>query len=257
MGQKLIGDSANQAWGVMDVLGVTDFPDIRLKTLVQSDKHGSAIIIPREGGHMVRFYIELDQLGEDERVRNRDITLDDLIAAANRILHPYTLTPKDVPWWSVYEIGQRLCPQFDDATSSQDPRVFIAGDACHTHSPKAGLGMNVSMGDAFNLGWKLAAVLRGQSAPELLRTYNQERHGTAQELIDFDREWSKMIGAPPKSEEHPDGVDPEDFRSYFIRHGRFTAGTSFCYAPSIVTAERSETSSGFAVGTRFHSAKVR
>ena len=45
------------------------------------------------------------------------------------------------------------------------PRVFIAGDACHTHSPKAGQGMNVSMQDAFNLGWKLAAVLRGRCAP--------------------------------------------------------------------------------------------
>ena len=45
------------------------------------------------------------------------------------------------------------------APSLRLPRVFIAGDACHTHSAKAGQGMNVSMQDAFNLGWKLAAVL--------------------------------------------------------------------------------------------------
>ena len=44
------------------------------------------------------------------------------------------------------------------------PRVFIAGDACHTHSLKAGQGMNVSMGDSFNLGWKLVSVLQGRSA---------------------------------------------------------------------------------------------
>ena len=59
------------------------------------------------------------------------------------------------------------------------PRVFIAGDACHTHSPKAGQGMNVSVRDAFNLGWKLAAVLGGVARPDLLHTYSAERHGVA------------------------------------------------------------------------------
>ena len=76
---------------------------------------------------------------------------------------------KEVAWWSVYEIGQRLCDRFDDVPDGcgcrRLPRVFIAGDACHTHSPKAGQGMNVSMQDAFNLGWKLAAVLRGLARP--------------------------------------------------------------------------------------------
>ena len=71
---------------------------------------------------------------------------------------------KEVAWWSVYEIGQRLTDKFDDVPAAEVatrlPRVFIAGDACHTHSPKAGQGMNVSMQDTFNLGWKLAAVLR-------------------------------------------------------------------------------------------------
>ena len=66
------------------------------------------------------------------------------------------------------------------------PRVFIAGDACHTHSPKAGQGMNVSMADAFNLAWKLAAVVRGVSSTSLLDTYTAERHAKAVELIEFE-----------------------------------------------------------------------
>ena len=74
---------------------------------------------------------------------------------------------KEIAWWSVYEIGQRLCDKFDDVPEEEVgerlPRVFIAGDACHTHSPKAGQGMNVSMQDSFNLGWKLASVLRGSA----------------------------------------------------------------------------------------------
>jgi 2-polyprenyl-6-methoxyphenol hydroxylase-like FAD-dependent oxidoreductase len=108
---------------------------------------------------------------------------------------------KEVPWWSVYEIGQRICDKYDDVPAQQAdarlPRVFIAGDACHTHSPKAGQGMNFSMQDTFNLGWKLAAVLRGQCAPELLHTYSDERQVVAQELIDFDREWARMFSDRP------------------------------------------------------------
>src|SRR4029079_9762587 len=132
-------------------------------------------------------YVELD---------HRDVTLDGLVEAANRIMHPYTLEVRDVGWWSVYESGQRLCERFDDGAPA--PRVFIAGDACHTHSAKAGQGMNVSMADAFNLGWKLGAVLRGTARPELLRTYSSERQAIAQELIDFDREFARMFSAAPK-----------------------------------------------------------
>ena len=175
IGLELRGDSANKAWGVMDVLAVTDFPDIRLKSVIQSSGEGSVLIIPREGGYMVRLYIEMDKLAQGERVASRNITPDHLIAAANRIMAPYKLDVKEVAWWSVYEIGQRLTDRFDNG---DNPCVFIAGDACHTHSPKAGQGMNVSMRDAFNLGWKLAAVLRGRARPELLQTYTQERGGS-------------------------------------------------------------------------------
>lgn len=64
----LHGDSANQAWGVMDVLAVTDFPDARLKSAIHSADAGSILIIPREGGYLTRFYIELEKLKDGERV---------------------------------------------------------------------------------------------------------------------------------------------------------------------------------------------
>ena len=199
IGRELHGDSANHAWGVMDVLAVTDFPDIRFKALIQSANDGSILIIPREGGYLVRLYVELAKLDAGERVANRNITSDDLIAKARRILHPHTLDVKEIAWWSVYEIGQRLTDKFDDVPAEEIatrlPRVFIAGDACHTHSPKAGQGMNVSMQDAFNLGWKLAAVLRRRSAPQLLHTYSAERQAVAKELIDFDREWAEILAS--------------------------------------------------------------
>jgi 2-polyprenyl-6-methoxyphenol hydroxylase-like FAD-dependent oxidoreductase len=262
IGRELRGDSASQAWGVMDLLAVTDFPDVRLKALIQSASEGSIVLIPREGGYLFRLYVELDKLNANERVSSRNITIDRLIAAAQRILHPYTLDVKEVAWWSVYEIGQRLCDKFDDVPAADVarrlPHVFIAGDACHTHSPKAGQGMNVSMQDAFNLGWKLTAVLRGRCPPSLLHTYSAERQAIAKELIDFDREWAKMLSAPLKSSSTSDGADPADVQRYFVKHGHYTAGTATQYQPSILTGEsrHQHLATGLLVGKRLHSAPV-
>ncbi|MFO1087428.1 MAG: FAD-binding monooxygenase [Reyranellaceae bacterium] len=259
IGRELRGDSANHAWGVMDVLAVTDFPDIRCKSLIQSANEGSALIIPREGGYLFRLYVELTKLEIGERVSSRHVTVDALIAKARRILHPYKLEVKEIPWWSVYEIGQRLTDKFDDVPEEEIatrlPNVFIAGDACHTHSPKAGQGMNVSMQDAFNLGWKLAAVLRERCAPSLLHSYSAERRTIAEELIDFDREWAALIAS---TQGESAGADPAKTQSYFVRHGRYTAGTATQYGPSILTGEPiwQHLAEGFVVGKRFHSAPV-
>ena len=134
IGRELKGDALNQAWGVMDVLANTDFPDVRFKAAIQSKDQGNMLIIPREGGYMFRVYIELDKLAENERIDREVMTVDRLIEAANRILSPYTLDVKEVAWWSVYEIGQRLTTAFDDSNNEIDPRVLLAGDACHTHT---------------------------------------------------------------------------------------------------------------------------
>lgn len=263
IGRTLQGDSANHAWGVMDVLAVTTFPDVRFKSLIQSANDGSIIIIPREGGYLFRLYIELDKLDADERVANRSITEQDLIAKARRIFAPYTLDVKEVAWWSVYEIGQRLTDKFDDVpeedVEKRAPRAFIAGDACHTHSPKAGQGMNVSMQDAFNLGWKLVSVLQKRSPPSLLHTYSAERRAIAKELIDFDREWASIIASSKESADGKRaGFDPAETERYFVRHGRYTAGTATQYKPSLLTAEPAfqHLAAGLAIGARFHSAPV-
>ena len=81
------------------------------------------------------------------------------------------------------------------AVGTRTPRVFITGDACHTHSAKAGQGMNVSLQDGFNMGWKLGHVLDGRAPEALLATYSAERQVVAKNLIDFDREWSSLMAA--------------------------------------------------------------
>ena len=258
IGLELRGDSANKAWGVMDVLAVTSFPDIRQKTLIQSGSGGTLLIIPREGGYMARIYVEMETLAEGERARNRNISETDLINAARAIFHPFTFDVQETVWWSVYEIGQRLTNRFDnlDDTASDNghPRVFIAGDACHTHSPKAGQGMNVSMGDSFNLGWKLISVLQGRSDPTLLCSYSAERQDVAQALIDFDQEWARVIS----QRDSDGGGDTPAFQKYFVEHGRYTAGVSVRYKPSRLTgmAQWQHLATGFETGMRFHSAPV-
>lgn len=267
LGLTLDGSSSRQTWGVMDVLAITSFPDIRRKAAIHSADQGSMIIIPREGGYLVRLYIELSRLAANQRVPDLDVTIDTLIGAARRILQPYTLEVREVAWWSVYEIGQRLCKRFDDladdpteAAAKPFPRRFIAGDACHTHSPKAGQGMNVSMQDGFNLGWKLASVLLGRAWPSLLRTYSDERCAVARDLIEFDHQIARMLSARPHrpGAVNEDTVDPEEFQAFFQRRGRFMAGTATQYGSSAIIgdAAHQDLAAGFKIGMRFHSAAV-
>ncbi len=262
MGLELRGDIANHAWGVLDVLAVSDYPDWRLKSLIQSAHAGNILLIPREGGNLVRLYVDLGEVLEREQ--SKKMTQEQVISIAQRVLHPYQLDVREVAWFSVYEVGQRLAVTFDDVPVAERdtrlPHVFVAGDAGHTHSAKAGLGMNVSMQDGFNLGWKLAAVLEGRSAPELLHTYSAERQAIAQGLIDFDKEWSATIAQPPADPEHPErgGIERGDLQAAFEESGRYTAGLATQYSPSVVTgtAAHQELATGFPLGMRFHSAPV-
>ena len=157
----------------------------------------------------------------------------------------------------MYEVGHRVTDRFDDVpveeAGTRTPRVFIAGDACHTHSAKAGQGMNVSMQDGFNLAWKLGHVLSGRSPESLLATYSAERQVVAQNLIDFDKEWSTLMAKKPEDFERPVGL--EDF---YVRTTEFPAGFMTQYAPSMVVGEptHQELATGFPIGKRFKSAPV-
>ncbi len=265
IGRKLHGDFANHAWGVMDILAVTDFPDIRVKAAIQSADKGNILLIPREGGYLVRLYVDLGDMAPDQRDLSKEYPAQRLIEIARNVLHPYTLDVREVAWSSVYSVGQRVTDRFDDVPAEQvgqrHPRIFIAGDACHTHSAKAGQGMNVSMQDTFNLGWKLVSVLQGRASPELLDTYSAERQAIAQRLIDFDKEWSKIMGSPPKDPLRPElgGVDPAELQAYFVQSGRYTAGVATHYPPATfltAKAEHQALAAGYTVGMRFHSAPV-
>lgn len=259
IGGALHGDAAHQAWGVMDVLAVTDFPDWRMKSFVRSQHDGILMVLPREGGHLVRLYVELDNLGEHERAADRGMGAEDIIAKARRIFSPFALDVKEVVWWSIYEIGHRLTDKFDDVPEDQvatrAPRVMLAGDACHTHSPKAGQGMNVSMGDSFNLGWKLVSVLSGRADPALLHSYSGERRAAAKGLVEFDHKWSRVVGG--RAEVDPNDGLPTVARE-FVANLPFTCGLTIRYETGALTGADTyqRLATGFDIGKRFHSAPV-
>ncbi|ACA20660.1 monooxygenase FAD-binding [Methylobacterium sp. 4-46] len=94
-----------------------------------------------------------------------------------------------VNWFSTYNVHHRVAARF------RQGRCFIAGDAGHIHSPAGGQGMNTGIGDAVNLSWKLAEVVRGTAPPSLLDSYEPERIAFARQLIaSTDRAFQAAIG---------------------------------------------------------------
>ncbi|CAA7265147.1 unnamed protein product [Cyclocybe aegerita] len=228
------GEQTDYIWGVVDLTPDTDFPDIRNKTVVHSN-NGSCMVIPREGDK-VRLYIQLDDrqnnfVTSDKRIDKDKVRPQQILEVARKSFNPYSIKMTDeFDWWTIYIIGQRVASQF-----SVHERVFIAGDACHTHSPKAGQGMNASMNDSHNLAWKLTHVLRGWADISLLKTYEFERKTYAQDLINFDKNFAKLFSGKPRTEDFQDGVSHEEFLRIFQTFGGFTSGIGIRYAESLIT----------------------
>jgi len=227
------GEQTDDVWGVIDFTPNTDFPDIRNICLIHSN-NGTCMIIPREDDK-VRLYIQLDSKNVADastiRVNKSQTSPLQLFDVARKSFHPYTFqTPEFFDWWTVYIVGQRVASKF-----SVGERVFIVGDACHTHSPKAGQGMNASMNDSHNLAWKLTHVLRGWAKLPLLKTYELERRKFAQDLIGFDKHFAKLFAGKPRTEENQDGISHEFFLKIFQTFGGFTSGIGICYTDSLIT----------------------
>ncbi|MDO9710220.1 FAD-dependent monooxygenase [Paracraurococcus lichenis] len=121
----------------------------------------------------------------------------------------------ELNWFSTYHVHHRVAERF------RAGRAFIAGDAGHIHSPAGGQGMNTGIGDAVNLAWKLAAVLRGRAAPAILDSYEPERIAFARTLVaTTDRAFRGMVGG---------GLGGQVMRSWLVPHllpllAGFTAG---------------------------------
>ncbi|KAL3483124.1 FAD binding domain-containing protein [Aspergillus germanicus] len=255
VGLSLEGQSLDHIWGVVDLIVDTNFPDIRRRCAIHSHA-GSVMVIPREristGKYITRLYVNMPgvvepgsagadaDLKKDAKGNRSKVTLEGILKQAQDVFEPYYIRPKSddsIDWWAAYQIGQRMCPEFIVKDSSGLGRVFIVGDACHTHSPKAGQGMNVSMMDSYNLAWKLAyhinglsplSSIKGSSSP-LLDTYHTERHANAKQLIDFDRKFSSGFSDKVGTAESKSGLSHAEFVDLFNTGCGFTSGCGVEY----------------------------
>lgn len=279
MGLELQGETTDHIWGVCDFVADTDFPDIRKRCAVHSDAGSVMVIPREQiasGDYLTRLYVQVpgqvaapdtdakaDKKTADKKRRN-DVTLEYIFEQARSVFAPYKMDIKanTAPdWWAAYQIGQRMTPEFSATTPDGVARIFIVGDgkrngsyyplhllraaeanlvkACHTHSPKAGQGMNVSMMDSYNLAWKLAHTLHGltpQPSPDaVLQTFGSERVDIARKLIEFDKEFSHLFSGqfgPPDAEAA--GFTHDDFLRVFSEGSGFTSGCGLCYKPSLL-----------------------
>ena len=161
---------------------------------------GPVVVLPMRDGRM-RFLAQVhDAPGTP---MNMHPTQDELQAIIDRriggirVMHSH--------WLTSFEIHHARVPAF------RWGRVFLAGDAAHIHSPAGGQGMNTGMQDAFNLAWKLAAVVDGAAGAALLDSYQAERAPVADQVIAFTDRLTRAgtlsgRAAPDSRHGHPDAL---------------------------------------------------
>lgn len=226
-------DPIAHVWGVMDGTVRTNFPDIKMKCTIHSDA-GSIMVIPREN-NMVRLYIQIASSTDADWNPRKSATAEEVQEKAKSILKPYTISWDRVEWFSVYPIGQGIAEKY-----TLDERVFMGGDACHTHSPKAGQGMNTAFLDAVNLAWKIHHVESGFAPRSILSTYESERKLIAENLLDFDARYAKLFSAriPSAGEVAGASSDSEAEENEFIKTFKasceFTSGYGVAYNPNTI-----------------------
>lgn len=245
-------------WGVLDGEVDTDFPDIWTKTVIFSEQYGSILIMPRERD-MTRLYIEMRPdappagaaaaaaaaagTANHPNNPNPNLVQATIMHRAAQILQPYRIRWRSVEWTGQYRVSQRVAPRFatplPGPSSPAEPRVFIAGDAAHTHSPKASQGMNTALHDSWNLAWKLNLAVRGLCDPAvLLGSYEAERQKIARDLVAFDFEHANEMSRG----------DPAALAENFRKNVRFISGVGVEYGENELNVLLESESNGFAGG---------
>ncbi|KAF2097609.1 FAD/NAD(P)-binding domain-containing protein [Rhizodiscina lignyota] len=178
------GSSSEDKWVRIDGVIDTDLPKPRSYCAIESPTHGNVLWAALDhGGTRIGFAFTKER-ERAYKVFNEEAAVKEAIASVK----PFSLKFKQVDWWTIYVVGQRIARNFFVKDS-----VFLAGDACHTHSSGAAQGMNTGLHDSVNLGWKLSLVLRGLAKPELLYTYESERKPNVQKLINYDKDISRLM----------------------------------------------------------------
>ncbi|MDR3656859.1 MAG: FAD-dependent monooxygenase [Mycobacterium sp.] len=172
LGAKLAGSFVGQRFLLGDVDAEHSLDLDSMHTFFAPE--GPVVVLPMALGRM-RFLAEVHDAPDTPL--NMHPTQDELQAIVDRRIGGIRLLRSH--WLTSFEIHHAR------VTAYRWGRVFLAGDAAHIHSPAGGQGMNTGMQDAFNLAWKLAAVVNGDSGDALLDSYEAERLPVADSVIAF------------------------------------------------------------------------
>jgi 2-polyprenyl-6-methoxyphenol hydroxylase-like FAD-dependent oxidoreductase len=142
------------------------------------------------GGGMFRAVVPAGSVAED---RSTPPTLEEFRAQL-RAFAGTDFGAHSPRWLSRFTDATRLAERYRSA------RVLLAGDAAHVHPPLGGQGLNLGIQDAFNLGWKLAAEVRGWAPDGLLDSYHDERHPVADDVLNTTRAQAELISAEPAAQ---------------------------------------------------------
>jgi 2-polyprenyl-6-methoxyphenol hydroxylase-like FAD-dependent oxidoreductase len=134
---------------------------------------GFHLLFPMRGKDHWRIVGILPEALRGQDVKSLDAVLPSLEAEAGT-----DIAIRSCSWFSTYRIHHRAAARF------REGRCFLAGDAAHIHSPVGAQGMNTGLQDAYNLGWKLALVVKGKADPSLLDSYEGERMPVARRLLE-------------------------------------------------------------------------
>lgn len=178
LGIDFPGGTYDQRFFVADVAIEGENPDM----LMSLDARGLVLCLPVRSSGMQRLIgLVPPELGD-----RTDVTFEEI---RPRMEHLSGVRVRALHWYSLYHVHHRVAAHF------RAGRCFIGGDAGHIHSPVAGQGMNTGIGDAVNLSWKLADVLRGRAGAQILDSYEPERIGFARSLVGTtDRVFTAAIG---------------------------------------------------------------
>lgn len=169
LGTGFPGGTYSGLFYVADVVASGEAADGELH--VELDAADFLAVFPLKGTGRLRLIGPTTGEGDRDRL---DPSFDEIAERAREHLR---LSITKVNWFSTYHVHHRVAPAF------REGRAFLLGDAAHVHSPVGGQGMNTGIGDAVNLAWKLAAVLKGNAGEELLATYELERIDFARRLV--------------------------------------------------------------------------
>jgi hypothetical protein len=138
---------------------------------VALDRTDFLAVFPLKGKGRARL---IGTVREEAEQQHENLSWNDV---SKRVIGWIRIDVERVNWFSTYHVHHRVADHF------RKGRAFLLGDAAHIHSPVGGQGMNTGIGDAVNLAWKLAAVLRGRADGSLLDTYEPERIAFARRLV--------------------------------------------------------------------------